>query len=409
MQIGEILRIAYRYTLGFGRGHLSVFMASVSMLGLVLATALLLTVLSVMNGFEREMRERILALVPHVTVHAALDAQEAEALAQRLAALPEVDHARPFVSFQGMAVRGAAVTTVAALGLETLPTGLTELVSLPELNATDGVILGDSVAQRLGVAVGEQLTLIVPPRGAYRQAGIQTQRIAISAIVDTGTELDEAFALLPLELASRLSGLGGGVSGGVSGVQLSYEDPFEVDSQLSQLRQKLPPGSYATSWRMTHGNLYSAIQLSRDLVVLLLTSIIGVAAFNVVSALVLIVIDQRSAIAILRTVGATPSAMALLFIAQGLIIGVIGSVLGCVLGAVLCQLLPDLVAGLEALLEFRFLNTDVYPVSFIPVDLRITDALLIAGVAIVMCVLAALYPALRAARLEPASVLHQDS
>ena len=159
---------------------------------------------------------------------------------------------------------------------------------------------------------------------------------------------------------------------------------------------------------MTHGNLYAAIQLSRDLVVILLTSIIGVAAFNVVSALVLIVIDQRGSIAILRTLGATPGAMARLFVAQGLIIGVIGSAAGCALGVLLCRALPWLVATLEDRLGFRFLSTDVYPVSFIPVDLRAGDALLIAAIAVLMCVLAALYPALRAARLAPATVLHQD-
>ncbi|MFK7830406.1 MAG: FtsX-like permease family protein [Congregibacter sp.] len=405
MNSGEILRIALRYTVAFGRGHLSVFMASVSMLGLVLGTALLLTVLSVMNGFEREMRERILALVPHVAVHAPLGEQEAAQLAEEFRALPDIASVEPFVSFEGMAVRGVSVTAIAALGLATVPDALSQLAGNASLRDIEGVVLGDSVALRLNVAAGDLLTLIVPPRGAYQQSRINTQRVTVEAVVDTGTELDEALVLMPVQLASSLAGM----NGSVSGLHVRYNDPFGLDTQLPLLRQRLPPGSYATSWRMTHGNLYAAIQLSRDLVVLLLTSIIGVAAFNVVSALVLIVIDQRSAISILRTIGATPGDMVLLFIAQGLIIGLIGSVLGCALGAVLCQLLPSLVAGLEQLLEFRFLNTDVYPVSFIPVDLRATDALLIAAVAVFMCVLAALYPALRAARLEPASVLHQDS
>ena len=177
---------------------------------------------------------------------------------------------------------------------------------------------------------------------------------------------------------------------------------------LPELRRVLPPGSYATSWRSTHGNLYAAIQLSRDLVVLLLASVIGVAAFNVVSALVLIVIDQRAAIAILRTLGATPGAMATLFLFQGLLIGLLGSVLGCALGTALSRSLPALVARLEAVLGRPFLTTDVYPISFIPVDLRAADALLIGAVAVGMCLLAALYPALRAARVQPAQVLHQE-
>jgi lipoprotein-releasing system permease protein len=405
VSLAELLRIALRYTLAFGRGHLSVFMSSVSITGLVLGTALLLTVLSVMNGFEREMRERILALVPHVTVHTPRDGGQRYGLQEQLAALPGLRSVQPFVSFQGMAVRGTKVTAVAGLGVDELPAVTAALTSLPAIAALDGVALGDSVATRLGVQPGDTLTIIVPPRESQRRAAIPTQRLRVAAIVDTGTELDEALALLPLAEASRLAGL----DGGISGLQLMFDDPFTIDASLPLVRQALSPGSYATTWRMTHGNLYAAIQLSRDLVVVLLASIIGVAAFNVVSALVLIVIDQRGAIAILRTLGATPGAMASLFIIQGLIIGVLGSLAGCALGAALCQLLPAAVAGLERRLDFRFLSTDVYPVSFIPVDLRADDVLLIALVSVLMCVLAALYPALRAARLAPASVLHQDA
>lgn len=404
MSFWETLRIALRYTLAFGRGHLSVFMAGVSMTGLVLGTALLLTVLSVMNGFEREMRERILALVPHVTVHTSPDGGAASELAGRLEALTSVETVSPFVSFDGMAIRGRDVMAISGLGLQRLPAGTAEVLGVESLGELSGVVLGDSVARRLGVETGDSITIIVPPRSRERRNAIATERLPVAAVVDTGTELDESLALMSLDQASTLAGL----QGGISGLQLRYADPFAVDLLLPQLRRELPPGSYATTWRMTHGNLYAAIQLSRDLVVLLLTSIIGVAAFNVVSALVLIVIDQRGAIAIMRTLGATPGNMAAIFITQGLIIGLMGSLLGCALGVALCAALPTIVAALEQGLQFQFLSTDVYPVSFIPVDLRAADVLLIAVVAIVMCVLAALYPALRAARLQPATVLHQD-
>ncbi|EED33062.1 ABC-type transport system, involved in lipoprotein release, permease component [gamma proteobacterium NOR5-3] len=404
MTLWETLRIALRYTLAFGRGHLSVFMAGVSMTGLILGTALLLTVLSVMNGFEREMRERILALVPHATVHTPASFDINDGFVERLESLPQVASVSQFVSFDGMAIRGRDVVAISGLGLASMVQVTPAMAELADLNDLSGVVLGDSVAARLGVEAGDNITIIVPARGRDRRTDIVTQRLNVVSLVDTGTELDESLALMSLTQASALAGLGGGVSG----LQLRYDDPFEVDSLLPQLRRELVPGSYATTWRMTHGNLYAAIQLSRDLVVLLLTSIIGVAAFNVVSALVLIVIDQRGAIAIMRTLGATPGNMASIFIAQGLIIGVLGSAIGCALGAALCSALPSIVAGLERSLQFQFLSTDVYPVSFIPVDLRGGDVVLIAAVAIVMCVLAALYPALRAARLAPASVLHQD-
>ena len=407
MSAAELLRIALRYTLAFGRGHLSVFMASVSMVGLVLATALLLTVLSVMNGFEREMRERILALVPHITIHTPPDGGREAGMEARLAELPGLRSWSPYASFDGMVLRGAEAAPITGIGLADLPGPLVERLPPDPRGASAapaairGLVLGDSVAARLGAAVGAAVTILVPESGRYRDSAVRTRRLVVEAVVDTGTELDEGLALVPLDVAAGLAGR----PGGISGWRLTLDDPFAVDALVPILRGSLPPGSYATTWRMTHGNLYAAIQLSRDLVVLLLASIIGVAAFNVVSALVLIVIDQRGSIAILRTLGATPATMAGLFVLQGGIIGVIGSVLGCALGILLCHLLPSLVAAIEAAMGQSFLATDVYPVSFIPVDLRTGDALLIAVVAIAMCILAALYPALRAARLAPAAVL----
>lgn len=403
MRNRELLRIALRYTLAFGRGHLSVFMAAVSVTGLVLGAALLLTVLSVMNGFEREMRDRILALVPHITVHTPADGGARYDLQSSLVASPGVLEVSPFVSFDAMVVRGSAVTAVAGLGVEALPTGAAQGISLDDL-AGGEVILGDAVAERLGTVVGDHVTFIASQDSAFRAAAITSERLRVAAVVDTGTELDEAMALLSLPDASRLAGL----DGGISGLRVRLDDPFSVDERLPQLRRALTPGTYATTWRLTHGNLYAAIKLSRDLVVLLLTSIIGVAAFNVVSALVLIVIDQRGSIAILRTLGASPGAMARLFLIQGLLIGVVGSVIGCAAGALLSLSLPSLISWIEGVLHLQFLNTDVYPVSFIPVDLRGADLVLIAGVSVVMCMMAALYPALRAARLAPAQVLHQD-
>lgn len=397
----ELARISLRYTLSFGRGHLSVFMAAVAMTGLVLATSLLLTVLSVMNGFEREMRDRILELIPHVTVHTPADGGRPYDIQERLAALPGIETWEPFVSFDAMAVRGVSAAPVTVLGLTDSPAILNAAQSP---GAGGGLVLGDAVAQRLAVSAGGAITLLVPGEGGFRSGAIDAQRRRVSEIVDTGTEIDEALVFASLEDAAELAGLGTGISGW----RLKFRDPFAVDYLIPQLRRALPPGSYATTWRMTHGNLYAAIQLSRDLVVLLLTSIIGVAAFNVVSALVLIVIDQRGSIAILRTLGATPAAMAALFVLQGGLIGVLGAAIGSLLGWLLCRALPEFVGALEDTLGFRFLNTDVYPVSFIPVDLRWDDALLIACVAVLMCVLAALYPALRAARLAPAAVLQGE-
>jgi lipoprotein-releasing system permease protein len=216
--------------------------------------------------------------------------------------------------------------------------------------------------------------------------------------------MDQSAALVPIELASGLAGL----KGGVTGLRLATSDIFSVARIGWEVVGNLPPGHYATNWMMTHGNLYAAIQLSRDLVSILLFSIIAVAAFNVVSSLVLVVFDKQGDIAILRTLGASPGNIATIFVFQGAMIGLVGAVLGCILGVAGSLSVPALVAGLEQLLNIKFLNTDVYPVSFLPVDILGRDLALVTGIAFVMCVLAAIYPALRAAALQPATVLHQE-
>jgi lipoprotein-releasing system permease protein len=170
----------------------------------------------------------------------------------------------------------------------------------------------------------------------------------------------------------------------------------------------LPTGYYATNWMMTHGNLYSAIQLSRDLISLLLLSIIGVAAFNVVSSLVLVVFDKRGDIAILRTLGASPRDIALIFVLQGAMIGMVGVLIGSTVGLAGSFVVADLVAGLERLMDIQFLNTDVYPVSFLPVEILPMDIVYVGSAAFLMCILASIYPALRASKLAPAAVLHQE-
>jgi lipoprotein-releasing system permease protein len=255
------------------------------------------------------------------------------------------------------------------------------------------------------VAVGEQLTLIVP--GANPASGARATRfetLRLSAVLDTGTELDQGAALVHLPLASRLAGL----DGAVSGLRVVTAKLFEVSRIGRELMNNLSPGYYTTNWMMTHGNLYAAIQLSRDLVSILLFSIIGVAAFNVVSSLVLVVFDKQGNIAILRTLGASGGDIAWIFVLQGAMIGVVGVVLGSLLGALGALVVPGLVGWLEQLLDMRFLNTDVYPVSFLPVDLLARDVLMVGGIAFVMCVVAAIYPARRAAALAPAQVLNHD-
>ncbi|TDG14000.1 lipoprotein-releasing ABC transporter permease subunit [Seongchinamella unica] len=412
MNWAERRRVARRYTFAHGHGHLSTFLSSLSMLGLVLAIALLIVVLSVMNGFDREMRERILSLVPHISVYSHEPMADWRTRRDEVQQHPQVVQASPFTQFDALFMRGTDIETAQGIGVEVAGPGsdtLLALLSTAErttfVRRADALVLGVGIARRLNARVGETLTLIVPGGGLTGDTGpTRFESLYLAGIVETGTELDQGVALLHLDTASRLAGL----DDAVSGLRLASNDLFQVRRIAWEVVNQLPVGHYATNWMMTHGNLYAAIQLSRDLVSILLFSIIAVAAFNVVSSLVLVVFDKQDNIAILRTLGASGADIAWIFVLQGAMIGTVGVICGSLLGALLSQLVPGMVAGLEQLLGVRFLNTDVYPVSFLPVDLLLRDVLTVSGVALAMCLVAAIYPARRAARLAPAAVLNQE-
>lgn len=413
MTWSERLRFAIRYTFAFGQGYLSTFLSSLSMLGLVLAISLLIIVLSVMNGFDKEMRERILSLVPHITLYADSPIENWQQQLATLREHPEVAEAAAFTEFDALLMRGKNIETAKGVGLDIADEKMMArlLATLPAKGHAEfaaqkeGLILGVGVAQRLGVEPGQKLTLIVPEPGrADRSSQTRFKTVQLSAVLNTGTELDEGIALVHLSLASELAGLGDGVSG----FRLATHQLFEVQRITWEILNSLPANYYGTNWMMTHGNLYAAIQLSRDLVSILLFSIIAVAAFNVVSSLVLVVMDKQGNIAILRTLGATGRDIAWIFVLQGAMIGTVGVVVGSALGATASMLVPGFVSWLEQLMGVRFLNTDVYPVSFLPVEILAGDILMVGSVAFFMCVLAAIYPARRAAKLAPALILNQD-
>ncbi|MDJ0879799.1 MAG: lipoprotein-releasing ABC transporter permease subunit [Halieaceae bacterium] len=409
MRATEKMRVAARYTLGWRGGYLSSFLSMLSVLGMVLAIALLILVLSVMNGFDREMRDNILALVPQLTLKSWAPVDDWQGFAAQIDAVPGVRASAPFVEVQGMLVRDLAIETTLVQGIDlerqqALP-GLQRALEPAELTAfaddPQALLLGAKLAERLSTSAGDTLTLIVP-RGAGQSAAFQALRVV--GTVSSGTELDEALAVIHLEQAAVLAG----TEGGVHGFRVAVDDVFRAPRMGWELVNVLPPGFYATDWTQTHGNLYAAIQMSRDLVILLLFSIIAIAAFNVVSSLVLVVVDKRADIAILRAQGARPADISGIFLRQGLLIALAGTVLGSALGVAASLGVTDLVAGLEHWLGIRFLDTDVYPIGYLPSDLRPGDLVLINGVAVVLCFLAALYPARRAARLPPADALRHE-
>ena len=391
--------IALRQTLDPGKG-LSAFLSRVSIVGMALAIALLLAVQSGMHGFERGMRERILSLLPHVQATTAGDAEPLTTLTETLLQDPDIASVRPFIVAEALLMRGQTVSAAQLMGLERSALAPYESLLVPGITdwQPESLVLGASMAERLNLSVGDRVTFILPEENqtAYRPLSLQ-----LSAVLDSGTELDEILALVHVDALAAL-GAGASVRRGVA-VQL--EDVFAATRWRWEIAQMLPSDVRVTDWRATHGNLYAAIQLSRDLIGLILFIVIFVAAFNVVSSLMLVVTDRSKAVAMLMAMGCRRADITAVFFLQGGLIGVVGALAGVALGHLLAINAPDLAVMLEQWLGAPLLQTDVYPLAFVPVDIRWQDAVTTAGTAIGLSVLAATLPALRAASLSVAETL----
>ena len=391
--------IALRQTLDPGKG-LSAFLSRIAIVGMALAIAILLTVQSVMNGFDLEMRERILSLVPHVEVTSSDTSTQWHVLAEQLARDPGITKVRYFATADALLMRGQSVTAarLSTIGEESIA-HYSRLVkpALSEWN-TDDLILGAALASRLDLAVGDWVTFILPTETTV---GLEPIRVRLSAVLDSKTELDEVLALVhhgtfkPFVESNRVT----------TGLALQLTDVFAASQMRWQVARQVSPRLHVTDWRRTHGNLYSAIQLSRDLIGLILLIVIFVAAFNVVSALMLVVTDRRKVIAMLAAMGARASDIVTIFFLQGAMIGAVGCALGVCLGAVMAFFAPDLAIGLEQWLDYPLLETDVYPLAFVPVDIRWQDFAMTTAIAMALSVLASIVPALRAASLPVADTL----
>jgi lipoprotein-releasing system permease protein len=406
------LRVGLRYAGSSHRGALVAFISRVSMLGLVLGVALLIVVLSVMNGFDRELRERILSLVPHVSLSPVEPVSDWRALAAAVEAHPEVVAAAPFVDLQGLLMYRGKVVPVLLHGADPeaerrisaidryLESGSLEVLA----DAPDSVLLSRLLARRLGAEPGVNLLVLVPDVNAAGQVVPRAERVRLAGIFDTGTEVDNMLAMIGLEAATRLRGH----PGIVQGVRFQVRDLFTAARVEREVSAGLGIAVYALDWTRTHGNLYEAIQLSRNMVGILLFLIVAVAVFNVVSTLFLIVKDKEGDIAILRTLGASPGAIMAVFVVQGTLIGLAGAFAGGLIGSLLSLGVTDAVALLERLLGVQFLKAEVYPVSYLPADLSWRDVVDVCGVALAMSFVATLYPSWRAARMHPAEVLRYE-
>jgi len=392
-------RIAVKQTLDPGKG-LSAFLSRISIAGMALAIALLLAVQSVMNGFDREMRDRILSLVPHVQITGNADTQQWHDLRDRVEADSSVARVRRFTQVDALLMRGQSVSAARLTGVDAESLADFRHLVSPALDSwrPNSLVLGASMAARLGLELGDRVTFIVPGDDATQY---QPLSVTLQAVLQSGTELDEALAWVHHDaLSPFVAG-----SGGRQGLALQLNDVFNATQWRWQNDLVMPPSLRTTDWRATHGNLYTAIQLSRDLIGLILFVVIFVAAFNIVSSLMLVVTDRRKAVAMLMAMGARRADITAVFFLQGGLIGVVGAATGVALGYLLAINVPDLAVMLERWSGAPLLQTDVYPLAFVPVDIRWHDAATTAGIAIGLSVLAASLPALRAASLPVAPTL----
>lgn len=413
MNFRQIFSISIRYAFGSGNGYLSPFLSMLSTLALILAVCLLITVLSVMNGFDKEMRERILWFIPHVTVNQLAEDVDLLLRAKVILRNPDVIEVEYFKKIDSLIFHERKVETVSILAFNFNDSQdnprITKFLSANDLlkirNSKDGLVVGMALAEKLGVSVGDRLTLIIPKSATEFHKSI-SMRLKIEAILATGTQIDEVLAILPMEIVSARVPK----NAITSGFFVYVKDIFDAPMVAWELEKTLGYSPFfINTWFDTHGNLYSAIQLSRDLIGILLFSVITVAAFNVVASLVLMVMDKRAGIAILRTLGTSSLEIAWIFIMIGVLIGGVGVVFGSIAGIILSKILPRLIELVEEAAGISFLNTDVYPINFVPVDIAVRDIAVVGCITLLMCVLATIYPAISASRVHPASALKSNA
>lgn len=400
------LFVGLRYFTAAGRGNLLVsFISLLAIAGMALGVGLLVVVLSVMNGFDRELREKILSVVPHIQLLHNTGVSDWQGQQQLIAELDNVTEVSPYNQLEGLLYNRQDSRPLQLLGLadSAMPSGMESMLAdaslaLPKGNA---VLLSASLAESLDLVAGQQVAVIVPAIEGGQAAAFSMQ---LAGIFATHTELDQVLGLTSLEQVAKMNGS----DNVVQGFRVQIDQQFDARQIGYRILDDLPYGYGFRDWFQTHGNLYQAIQLSRNMVGLLIFLIVAIAAFNVVSMLMMSVVSKRKDIAVLQTMGLSEADILKLFLFQGTLIGLFGIALGVVVGLLGCYWLADLVGWLEMLLGGNLLNTAVYPIDYIPVDVRWLDVATIAAVAMVLNMLATLYPARRASRVAPADELRYD-
>ena len=408
------LFIGTRYTRARRRNQFISFISLTSMIGMALGVLAMIVVLSVMNGLQEEMRTRILGMIPHATLSSSAPLRDWQQLADQALGNPQVLAAAPHTEIQGMLSRKGMMQPVLVSGV--LPAAeekvsiLAEHMQRGSLAALKpgefGILLGETSARRFGVQVGDRISLIVPEatKGSVTVTP-RLQSFTVVGVFKVGADLDSSLALIHVADAAQIKRW---PTDQVQSVRLTLRDLYQAPQVAAQIAQGLGQGFSATDWTRTQGSLFQALQMEKTMIALLLLLIIAVAAFNIISTLIMVVADKRTDIAILRTLGLTPMQVMAIFMVQGSVIGMVGVVAGGVAGVVLAANLTPWVTALENLLGARIFSGDLYYISYLPSRLELADVLLVCGAGLLLSFLATIFPAWRASRTPPAEAMRYE-
>jgi lipoprotein-releasing system permease protein len=408
------LFVGYRYAHSKRRNHFISFISLTSMLGIALGVTVLITVLAVMSGFNKEIRATMLSVTPHIVLRAVEGPlTNWQQILPQVLAEPGVVGAAPYISSLGLLVENGLVQPTMVRGIE--PKSINEIYPLQNNLAVGnvdelqpgcfGIAIGKPLALNLNVQRGDKITLLMP-EAASTVAGVvpRFKRLTVVAIFDTGTGYDERNAFVHLQDAARLFKM----PNGITGIQIKVRDEIAAPQIAQQLSAKFGHRYLLSDWTLDYKSFFDALNMEKTVMWCILCLIIAVAAFNLVSSLVMMVTDKRADIAIMRTMGATRRNIMGIFIAQGAIIGLVGTLLGLVFGLLLAANITCISEFIQNLFGMRFMSEDVYIIGFVPSLIRPLDVSLVCGFSLVMSLLATIYPAWRAASISPAEALRYE-
>jgi lipoprotein-releasing system permease protein len=405
-----------RYTRAKRRNNFISFISAASMVSIALGVATLITVLSVMNGFERELRVRILGMASHATISSSPGhgLEHWQDVAARAAQNTDVEAVAPYVEGEAMLKVGSGLSGTMLRGIDPqLEPKVSEigehmrLGTLNDLKAGDfNIVLGRELAQQLDVGLGDKVDLMIP-QASVTPAGIlpRFRRFTVVGVFQVGMyEFDRGLVLLNIQDAATLYRM----DNTVTGVRLKLHDLFKAPAVVRDIARQLDGLYYVSDWTRQHANFFRAVATEKMVMFLILSLLVGIAAFNIVSTLVMVVQEKQADIAILRTLGATPRSILMIFMVQGSVIGLVGTVLGVALGVTLALNVETLVPLLEAATGHQFLSPDIYYISDLPSQLELSDVVRISGLSLALGLLSTLYPAWRASRVQPAEALRYE-